>query len=209
MNLSSTGLQEMPMTVLMPAETLSPTPPPTEVLYEIVDGQYKELPPMSAEATLLAARLFRKLVVFLELHDLGEAVPELLCGLKPGARRKYRPDLAFVSYKRWPKDRPWPSTDPMLVVPDLAVEVVSPNDIAEDVQAKVKAYLEAGVQLVWVIYPPLGWMVVFEPQGRCRYLTTADELDGGSVLPGFRLPLRELFTQSAANGSAAAPEASA
>jgi Uma2 family endonuclease len=106
--------------------------------------------------------------------------------------------VAFVSYKRWPKDKPCPTTDPWPVVPELAVEVISPNDLAESVQAKVKEYLEAGVQLVWLIYPQLGWIVAYESLHRMRGFTMTDELDAEPVLPGFRLPLRELFSAPAA-----------
>jgi Uma2 family endonuclease len=191
------------MNVLVTPEVRSPTRPPQDALYEIVDGEYRELPPMSGHATVVASRLGYHLGAFVRPRDLGEVVLELLFSLKPGSRRKYRPDVAFVSYTRWPKDRPWPDTDPTPVVPELAVEVVSPNDVAEDVLNKVKAYLEAGTQLVWVVYPTAGWVVVFEPGGRSRYLTAADDLDGGTVLPEFRLRLRELFTQSGTNGATA------
>jgi Uma2 family endonuclease len=81
-------------------------------------------------------------------------------------------------------------------VPELVVEVVSPNDLAESLVVKVKEYLDGGVQMVWVVYPIPGWIHVYESLHRVRGLTVADDLDGGTVLPGFVLPLRELFTQS-------------
>lgn len=161
---------------------------------------------MSPHAAVVASRLAHRLGDCVVPRDLGEVLLHLLCGLRTSSRLELRPDVAFVSYTRWPKDRPWPNTDPTPVVPELAVEVVSPNDVAEDLINKVKAYLKAGVRLVWVVYPPTGWLVVFEPSGRCRYLTAADELDGNAVLPDFRLPLRELFTQAEDNG--ATPESS-
>jgi Uma2 family endonuclease len=171
----------------------------------MVNGRYRQLPPMSPRAAVFASRLATRLATYVAFHGSGEVLLQLLCGLKTTPRQELRPDVAFVSYDRWPRDRPWPDTDPTPVVPELAVEVVSPNDVAEDLLHKVKAYLEAGTQLVWVVYPPAGWVVVFEPGGRSRYLTAADELDGGTVLPEFRLRLRELFTQSSTDG-AAAPE---
>ena len=79
------------------------------------------------------------------------------------------------------------------MVPDLAVEVVSPTDRAEAGLDKVREYFEAGVQLVWVIYPKLRVVHVFESFTRIRVLTRADDLDGGALLPGFRLPLATLF----------------
>lgn len=183
--------------------------PPVDALWEVVDGQYRELPPRGAYAGVLASRLLCELGGFLHTRDLGKALAHLLFAREPHSLRQYRPALAFVSRQRWPKGRPWPDTDPTPVVPEVVVEVLGPNDIAEDVTAKVKEYLDLGVLLVWVVYPQLGWLVAFEPQGRCRYLTAEDELDGGAVLPGFRLPLRELFTQSGANGPAVGPDAPA
>ena len=54
-------------------------------------------------------------------------------------------------------------------------------------------YVAAGVRLVWVLYPEIGLADVYEAAGVSRYLTRADSLDGGPVLPGFTLPLAELF----------------
>ncbi len=181
-------------------------PPPEDVLYEIVDGRYEELPPMSMQAVVVVSRLSRKLGVYAEQKQLGEVVCEMLFGFTPKARRKYRPDVAFVSYKRWPKNKPSRTTDPWPVVPDLMVEVVSPNDVAEGLQEKVKEYLGAGVSLVWLVYPQLGWIVVYESLYRMRGFTMSDELEAEPVLPGFRLAMSELFSDLAApplNGESA------
>jgi len=179
--------------------------PPEDALYEIVDGQYEELPPMSTQASIVASRLVVKLSVFAEGHRLGEVVAETLFGLTPKSRRKHRPDGAFVSYKRWPEDRPAPTTDPWPVVPELAIEVISPNDVAESVQEKVKEYLEAGVRLVCLVYPRLGWVVAYESMHKMRGFTIADDLDADPVLSGFRLPMRELFSGAAAPPTNGAP----
>jgi Uma2 family endonuclease len=182
-------------------------PPPEDALYEIVDGQYEVLPPMGTQAGLVVSRLARKLGVYAEGKQLGEVVSEILFGLTPRARRKYRPDVAYVSYKRWAKGRLVPQGDPWTVVPDLVTEVVSPTDIADGVQQKAKEYLQAGVSLVWLVYPQLGWVVAYESFHRIRGFTMADELEAESVLPGFRLPMSELFSDSAApppNGESAA-----
>jgi Uma2 family endonuclease len=185
-------------------------PPPEDALYEIVDGRYEELPPLGTQAMIVVSRLSRKLGTHAEQKQLGEVVCEMLFGLTPKARRKHRPDVAFLSYKRWPKDRPFPTTDHLLVVPDLIVKVVSPNEFAESLQEKVKEYLVAGVSLVWLVYPQLGWVVSYESLHRMRGFAMADELEAEPVLPGFHLSMSELFSDLAAppsNGeSAAAPE---
>jgi Uma2 family endonuclease len=114
--------------------------------------------------------------------------------LPPPVHRNRRPDVAFVSYQSYPRERAVPSDDGAWeVVPDLAVEVVSPNDMAEEVMTKVTDYLRAGARLVWVIYPRLVQVIVFESLTQVRGLTRTDTLDGGIVLPGFTLPLATLF----------------
>jgi Uma2 family endonuclease len=179
------------------AAPLLPTPP-EDALYEIVDGQYEELLPMSTQAVVVVSRLSRKFGSYAEEKQLGEVVCEMLFGLRPKARRVHRPDVAFVSYKRWPKDRTYPTTDPWPVVPDLVVEVVSPNEVAESLQEKVKEYLGAGISLVWLVYPHLGWVVAYESLHRMRGFAMADALETEPVLPGFRLPMSELLSDSAA-----------
>lgn len=196
-------------TLTLPQPTsMPPNPPPKGVLYEIVDGRYEELPPMSTRAGVVANLLAFSLNSVALPRGLGIAVCEILFGLTSTSRRKYRPDVAYVSHERWPKDRPWPDTDPWPVVPDIAVEVISPNDLASTTMQKVKEYLEAGVKLVWVVYPEQGWLHGFEAPNRLRGLTVADTLDAASVLPGFSLPLGELFTHPAPpaeNGDGGAP----
>ena len=77
--------------------------------------------------------------------------------------------------------------------PDLAVEVVSPNDLAYDVDSKVEDYLQAGVRLVWVVNPVTRTVRVHHPDGPGATLRADGELTGGDVLPGFHCPIRDLF----------------
>jgi hypothetical protein len=109
------------------------------VLYEIVDGRYEELPPMSAYAIVLA-NLLSFASFFALPRGLGVAVCEGLFGLTPTSRCKYRPDVA-VSHERWPKDRPWPDTDPWPVVRRLRSKS-SALPIRASTMQKVKGYLE-------------------------------------------------------------------
>jgi Uma2 family endonuclease len=81
------------------------------------------------------------------------------------------------------------------VLPDICVEVVSPNDLADEIETKINEYFEAGVRLVWIVYPRHERCYVHEPTRQVRCLTRDDSLDGGAVLPGFILPLSELFLQ--------------
>ncbi|HXG11035.1 MAG TPA: Uma2 family endonuclease [Gemmataceae bacterium] len=177
--------------------TTAVAPPPSdraEEHYEVIDGQRVELPPMSFYATAIASRLVSRLNDFAWKQDLGEAFSEGLFRLPLPQQRNRRPDVAFVSYQRWPKGQPIPEEDHAWdVVPDLAVEVISSTDLAEDLLARIEEYFQAGVQLVWVVYPRRRIVHVYESLTQIRVRKGNDELDGGNVLPAFRLPLSALF----------------
>lgn len=79
------------------------------------------------------------------------------------------------------------------LAPDVAIEVVSPHDSADEVRAKVHDYLAAGTALVWVIYPRTQEVLVHTPDGRAQTYTRADVLEAFAVLPGFRCPVADLF----------------
>ena len=164
-----------------------------ESLYEIVNGQRVDLPPMSAYATWLASRLHIRLGLYTEDKGMGVSVTEMLFVLDAEHNLRRRPDVAFVSTARWPLDRALPRTGDWDVVPDLAVEVISPNDVFRDVLAKVREYFHYGVQAVWVIAPEEQQVYVYDAPTHVRILTGQDELTGGEVVPGFRMPLGHLF----------------
>src|SRR4051794_7664311 len=104
----------------------APPRPDEDGQWEFVDGQWVETPLMSAFAGLVASRLATDMNVHARAHDLGEAVAEIMFALRPPRRRSRRPDVAFVSFQRWPKDTPFPQVgEAWKVVPDLAVEVIS------------------------------------------------------------------------------------
>lgn len=77
--------------------------------------------------------------------------------------------------------------------PDLAVEVVSPNDNAADLDSKTEAYLRAGVHSVWVVYPKSRTLLVWRALNDVRRLAAGDVLEEPELLPGFRVPVENLF----------------
>jgi Uma2 family endonuclease len=168
-----------------------------EPLYEIVNGQRVDIPPMSAYATWLAARLHMRLGLYAEDKGLGTSVPEMLFVLDAEHNLRRRPDVAFVSTARWPLDRALPETGDWEVVPDLAVEVISPNDVFKDVLAKVREYFHYGAQVVWVIAPEERQVYVYDSPTHVHVLAGQDELTGSEVVPGFRMPLGQLFQPAA------------
>jgi Uma2 family endonuclease len=169
-----------------------------EPLYEIVNGQRVDIPPTSAYAAWLASCLHGRLGHYTEDNGLGTSVTAMLFVLDAEHDLRRRPDVAFVSAARWPLDRALPRTGDWDVVPDLAVEVISPNDVFKDVLAKVREYFHYGVQVVWVIAPEEQQAYVYDSPVKVRILTGPDELTGGEVVPGFRMPLVHLFQHAAA-----------
>ncbi len=164
----------------------------TEALYEVIDGQRKELPPMGAYETSIASALDQYLGPFVRTHNLGRVAVDMLFNLAP-LNKQRRPDVAFVSYARWNKTVSVPRTNAWDVVPDLAVEVVSPTDAMVDVIAKVHEYFKAGVQRVWVVLPGVRQIYLYTSPTQVQILTDADSLNGETVIPGFQLPVGELF----------------
>jgi Uma2 family endonuclease len=104
-----------------------------------------------------------------------------------------RPDVAFVSSERVRASTLSLADEAWSVVPDLAVEVLGPGDLAECVAARIADFFRAGVLVVWVVSPQLRLVHVYESLTQVRGLQGGCELEGGTVLPGFRLPLAELF----------------
>jgi Uma2 family endonuclease len=173
------------------------TPPGVSKLYEVIDGVVVEPPPMGASQTWVASCLFLRLAVFAERERLGRVNSEMLYLIDRERDRQRRPDVSFVSFERWPADRVVPDTAAWDVVPDLAVEVVSPSNSYYAVMDKLDHYFAAGVRLVWVIYPPGRRVDVYRSLSDVSHLQAADMLDGGAVLPGFAVPVAALFEDTA------------
>jgi Uma2 family endonuclease len=187
----------------MPASQVltPPVPAPAlddgDTLYEVINGQRVECPPRGARASDLSSNLSGFLWSFARAQRLGRVEAEMLFLLDSEVDLQRRPDVAFVSSERWPRHQPVPDVAAWPVVPNLTAEVVSPTNTAEQVLAKVRDYFRTGVQLVWVVYPEDESVYVYTSRTAVRILDRTAELDGGDVLPGFRLALEELFEQPA------------
>jgi Uma2 family endonuclease len=167
-----------------------------DVLYEVVKGEVTEIAPMGVYETWIASVLIQSLVAE---RKWGRAVIETLFDFTKLVGNKRRPDLAFVSYRRWPREKQVPRTEAWDVVPDLAVEVVSPTNTADDVLTKIFEYFQVGVERVWVVYPTQRQIYVYSSPAELKIVSEKDELTEDELLPGFRLPLRTLFDDTAAD----------
>ncbi len=162
-------------------------------LYEVVDGQVQEKPPMGTFENILATNLVSLLNPFVKSNRLGWAVMEPLFRLDPVTNLQRRPDLAFVSFDRWPRERRAPRDTPWDIIPDLAVEVISPTNMMEEVMRKVEEYFHAGVRQVWIIHPSVKKIHIYHNPKEIQVLGQGDILDGGQVVPGFQVGLDDLF----------------
>ena len=160
--------------------------------YELVDGEPVEVP-MGGKSAWLGGEAFHHIRTFLEHNPIGLVFPQDTAfkawPSRPNHLRK--PDTMVFLNGRFPGDEV--PEGAIEIPPDLAVEVVSPGDNARDLEEKVAEYLEAGVRLIWVIYPETRSAHVFRLNGGALRLGADDALSGEDVLPGFTLPLARLF----------------
>ena len=142
--------------------------------------------PHSALQVFLTAMLFP----FLQRTGLGRTFTELRCIFGPvGHERVYVQDVVVVSNDKLPIPRH------LHAAPDLAVEVLSPDQHMTQIVDKVQFYLLHGVRLVWVIDPATQTITIQMPGQEGQILGLGDRLDGGAVLPGFELSVEEIFAQ--------------
>lgn len=181
------------MTVLTPEKQHTP-----EELLEMQDGDRYELvngrlveKNMGFESSWIGGRLFNRLSSFVEGAKLGWAAPEASYQCFPEEpARVGRPDASLIRADRLPGSLPQGHCP---VAPDLAVEVISPNDLFSEVREKVEEYLRAGVPLVWIVDPVTRTVEVRRGDGSAAVLYETDELSGEDVVPGFTCPVRDLF----------------
>ena len=158
---------------------------------ELVRGELIMMSPAGFEHGEVAAALTEYLRTFVRQRALGTvtgAETGFCIARDPDTVRA--PDVAFVRGDRLPSPRPRAFFDG---APDLAVEVLSPEDRASEVMAKVQDWLEGGCCEVWVVDPKTRTVAVHRSRNEVLVLHLTDALGGGDLLPGFSLPLAEIF----------------
>jgi Uma2 family endonuclease len=159
-------------------------------LCELVDGVLVEKT-MGFKESMLAALIINYLLTFVRPRGLGIVLgADGAVRLMPGLVRI--PDVSFFSWDRFP-DRQLPKEKIPGLAPDLAVEVLSESNTPKEMDRKLQDYFAAGVLLVWYVDPEARTVEVFTAVDRSITLGEGQALDGGAVLPGFALPLAELF----------------
>jgi Uma2 family endonuclease len=162
-------------------------------LCELVDGVLVEKV-MGAKESLLAIELARSIGNYLEPVELGIVLgADGMLRLMPRLVRI--PDVSFISWERIGSDQ-FPDEPIPDLVPDLAVEVLSEGNTKREMERKLHEYFEAGVRLVWFIDPKSRTVDAYTSPSEFRRYRNGQTLDGGSVLPGFKLPLRQFFART-------------
>jgi Uma2 family endonuclease len=153
---------------------------------EWLDGEIIEVP-SNPYSSKLAIRIAAPLLLFVDARDLGHVTGEQGGYIVAGAR--LAPDVAYISKIRQPElETQTYNPKP----PNLAVEVMSPSDDPDVLDRKLKKYAEAGV-LVWVFDPPNQRVRILAPGQPEQVIERDGTLDGGDVLPGFTLALKDVF----------------
>jgi Uma2 family endonuclease len=167
-------------------------PENAERFFELLEGTIVELAASSAAPAILAAEFVRLMGNHVRERNLGY-VAGADGGFILSPKNVLAPDAAYISKERQPKlpDRFFTAA------PDLAVEVVSPTDSMKKVHRKALRYIKYGVRLVWVVYPDDKTVDAYMPSvagdATVQEIGIDGVLDGGEVLPGFTLPVRDLF----------------
>jgi Uma2 family endonuclease len=158
---------------------------------ELIAGRLRVSEPPGGLHGSIAVQLASRLTAWVEKHDLGTVMVETGYIVRRGPDTVRGPDVSFVR-----RERLEPANVPEAFIgfaPDLAVEILSPDDGPATVESKVADYLRGGTLLVWIVDPGRRAIEVRTPDGATESFEEAGWLDGAEVIPGFRCPVAELF----------------
>jgi Uma2 family endonuclease len=171
---------------LMTAEQFDQLPQEEGRRYELLDGELIEMASANLEHNVILTNGLVELQLFFRQHPIGRAIPETEFAFE---EERFQPDIAVLfaeKYKQANRRRV-----PVAVVPDIAIEIVSPSEPATHLDRKVRIYLRAGVAEVWVIYPD-GHHLYVHTAREARYLSDTDVLET-PLLPAWSMPVGKLF----------------
>ena len=160
---------------------------------ELIDGEVVEVSPATMLHGVIVGQVYEAINHFVRQHDLGiVAAGDVGYVLRRNPDLVRAPDVSFVAWEIIPESG-LPDRGFWQGPPTLAVEVVSPDDRATEIHAKVQHFLEAGTRQVWVLWPQQRTMTVYASDGTARELGPDARLDGDDVLPGFGVHVGDLF----------------
>jgi Uma2 family endonuclease len=171
--------------------------------FEIIDGERVEkLATVFGHSEILSL-LVELLQNFVRENRLGRIYPEAAFILPDPENRQWVkgariPDILYIQAERLKTYRAETENyrgRPLMLVPDLTIEIISENDIYKDIKRKVQIYLEDGVRLVWVIDPFSQSVMVWEQGKQPQDLTKDDTLSGGDIIPGFEIQISTILEE--------------
>lgn len=157
--------------------------------FELINGEIVEVSPTEQHATI-AATIAGEIYAYLKQHSIGRVGVEPRHKIPDDHHNALIPDVAFTSTERL---LPIVKRGAVPQMPDLAVEVKSPDDSSLALRAKAIYYLNNGSSMVWIVYPDQELVEIYQPDTDVQILTAKDTINGGSVLPGFTLAVRDVF----------------
>jgi len=172
--------------------------------YELVDGELVERN-VSVLSSWVGGRLYHRVEAYCEENNLGAAWPAdngIQC-FSSFPNKVRRPDVSFVRRERITPELFRQGF--LRIAPDLLAEVISPNDVAMELDEKITAYQDVGVRLIWIVNPESRTVRIYRLGGMSSLVREDQELDGEDVLPGFRCPIRDLFPSQSLAGPASSP----
>jgi len=173
---------------LITVEEFEQLPEQTGAVYELDEGELISVSRPRLLHSLIIGNLFAPLRTIVSARNLGIVCIEVEFQLSADTVRI--PDIAFIRRER-AKD-----IDPETVIqgaPDLAIEVISPTDLAEQVSRKIHQYLAAGCQAVWVLYPAERCVEIHQPGKASLTRWPPESLEQPDLLPGFSIPVADIF----------------
>jgi Uma2 family endonuclease len=174
---------------ITPAELLAM---PDSKSFELVDGELVERN-VSVLSSIVEGNLFGRMYPYCQANQLGTVLTSsngIQC-FPDEPRKVRRPDISFVKRERMTAEHMLEGF--LTIAPDLAVEVISPNDLATELNEKLEDYMAARIPLVWIIDPEVRTVVIHRVDGTMAMLHAKDELSGEDIIPGFRCRVGELF----------------
>ena len=164
--------------------------------YELSKGELLPMTPVGWRHGEIVIRLGRMLQQHAEENSLGGVGTEVGFRLARDPDTVRAPDIAFVARNRMPQGAAAERFAEL--APDLAVEVLSPEDTASEIQRKVEEYLAAGARLVWIVDPSNQRVTTYRSLQDIKILSVEQQLDGGDILPGFTVQIAQIFADKSA-----------
>lgn len=162
-------------------------------LFELINGEIVEKMPTEEHGVTTS-----NLIILIGSHvkrlKLGRMTNETRYRAKEDTRNDRLPDIAFTRAERL---QPIVTRGAAFTLPDLCIEVQSPDDTPKKMRDKAAYYLANGAQQVWLVYPKKQMVEVLYPDGEFDIYTIDTTIPGGDLLPDFALPVRDIFADEA------------